>query len=143
MDAGPLCCFVCGCRLDPQQGVALSGRAPGPAVTIRLHRDCTTRLAAATLAELHRLTGRAEEPVRYPLRATAPERLGLTPTELRVLRGIASGKTNLQIAHDTGLTPKSVKNRVSVILSKLAVTSRTEAAALAVRAGLVPEDAPL
>jgi two-component system response regulator DevR len=56
----------------------------------------------------------------------------LTPQELNVLSGIASGKTNREIAEILHLSPGTVRNYVSNILSKLDVSNRAEAAAYAV-----------
>ena len=56
----------------------------------------------------------------------------LTPQELNVLSGIATGKTNREIAEILHLSPGTVRNYVSNILSKLDVSNRAEAAAYAV-----------
>lgn len=56
----------------------------------------------------------------------------LTEGERRVLDLVAEGLTNRQIASRTGLSEKTVKNYVSDILAKLGLTSRTQAAVLAV-----------
>jgi DNA-binding NarL/FixJ family response regulator len=56
----------------------------------------------------------------------------LTPQELNVLGGIASGMTNREIAEVLHLSPGTVRNYVSNILSKLDVANRAEAAAYAV-----------
>jgi DNA-binding NarL/FixJ family response regulator len=56
----------------------------------------------------------------------------LTPQELNVLSGISSGKTNREIAETLHLSPGTVRNYVSNILSKLNVSNRAEAAAYAV-----------
>lgn len=59
--------------------------------------------------------------------------LALTPQEQRILEHIRVGRTNRQIAAEMGLSPVTVKNYVSNMLTSLQVTSRTEAAALAGR----------
>jgi len=61
----------------------------------------------------------------------------LTARELEILRMIAAGKRNKEIADALLITEKTVKNYISNILFKLQVNSRTEAALLAVRQGLV------
>lgn len=69
----------------------------------------------------------------------APERSGtLTERETAVLRLLAQGAPNKEIARDLFLGEKTVKTHVSNILSKLGVQSRTQAALLAVQLGLVP-----
>jgi DNA-binding NarL/FixJ family response regulator len=62
--------------------------------------------------------------------------LGLTPREAQVLRLLADGLSNQAIAARLGLAPKTVRNQVSTILTKLAVDTRLEAAARARAAGL-------
>lgn len=57
----------------------------------------------------------------------------LTPRELDILKSIAAGKSNKVIAYDLGLTEGTVKGYVSVVLSKLGVTDRTQAALYAVK----------
>jgi DNA-binding CsgD family transcriptional regulator len=53
----------------------------------------------------------------------------LTPREWDVLRNLASGKTNAQIAADLFVTEGTVKSHVKHILRKLGATNRTEAVA--------------
>jgi two-component system response regulator DevR len=57
----------------------------------------------------------------------------LTPQELRIFDYIGEGLTNRQIAEEMYLAEKTVKNYVSNLLSKLGMSRRTEAAALAAR----------
>jgi DNA-binding NarL/FixJ family response regulator len=61
----------------------------------------------------------------------------LTETEHRVLTLIAEGKSNPQIAEQLVVSPSTVRFHVTSILLKLGVTSRTEAATIAVRRHLV------
>jgi NarL family two-component system response regulator LiaR len=61
----------------------------------------------------------------------------LTERELDVLRQLALGQSNKEIADTLGIGEKTIKTHVSRILSKLNVTSRTQAALHAVRIGLV------
>ena len=76
------------------------------------------------------------------LRRAADEQLphgDLTPRELDILKELAKGKSNKAIAHDLTLTEGTVKGYVSVVLSKLGVDDRTQAALYAVRHGLTKE----
>jgi NarL family two-component system response regulator LiaR len=66
----------------------------------------------------------------------------LTERETEVLRLLAKGRSNKEIAYDLTIGEKTVKTHVSNILSKLGVPSRTQAALYAVRIGLVTLDAP-
>jgi DNA-binding NarL/FixJ family response regulator len=61
----------------------------------------------------------------------------LTPAEIDVLRLIAAGHPNKQIAYQLSITEDSVKGRVKSILSKLGATDRTQAAMIAVRRGII------
>lgn len=75
------------------------------------------------------------------MRGAEPERhlLGqqLTPRELEVLEMLAKGAGGREIARALGVAPNTVRTHVQSILSKLQVHSRLEAAAFAVRHGLV------
>ena len=61
----------------------------------------------------------------------------LSEREREVLGLLASGLSNAEIAQTLFLSDGTVKNYVSIIFSKLGVADRTQAALLAVRAGLV------
>ena len=56
----------------------------------------------------------------------------LTPREFEILRHLAEGQSNKEIARDLGITDGTVKLHVRSILRKLQVRSRVEAAVLAV-----------
>jgi DNA-binding NarL/FixJ family response regulator len=60
----------------------------------------------------------------------------LSPREVEVLRYLAAGLTNKEIAHEMHYSVGTVKNVVQRTIEKLRVTDRTQAAVLAVRAGL-------
>ena len=63
----------------------------------------------------------------------------LTERERDVLRLIAQGRSNKEIAHALRLTEGTIKGYVSAILSKLGMADRTQAALYAVKHGLVSE----
>ena len=63
-------------------------------------------------------------------------RTDLTRRELEVLRLIAQGMSNRQIASELSVAEKTVKTHVSNVLSKLGVADRTQAALYAVQHGL-------
>jgi DNA-binding NarL/FixJ family response regulator len=60
----------------------------------------------------------------------------LSEREIQVLKLIANGKDNAQIAADLHISPKTVKNHISNILMKLQIDNRIQAAVYAVRSGL-------
>jgi DNA-binding NarL/FixJ family response regulator len=61
----------------------------------------------------------------------------LTSRELDVLRLVAAGKPNKQIATELGISERTARTHVSRILAKLRLSSRTQAALWAVREGIV------
>jgi DNA-binding NarL/FixJ family response regulator len=69
--------------------------------------------------------------------AAATIRAELSDRELEVLKLIANGKDNAQIARELFISPKTVKNHISNILMKLQIENRIQAAVYAVRSGIV------
>jgi DNA-binding NarL/FixJ family response regulator len=93
-------------------------------------------LAALAARELERLGERAEE--RLGRRAAGDlDRAGLTRRELEVLRFVAVGRTNREIARELYLSPRTVDMHVRNILAKLDCRSRAEATHRAGELGLV------
>lgn len=60
----------------------------------------------------------------------------LTDRELQVLRGVVDGKTNQEIGLELGISPKTVEKHLESVFSKMKVSSRVEAAVMAVRQGM-------
>ncbi|WP_299926044.1 LuxR family transcriptional regulator [uncultured Nocardioides sp.] len=89
-------------------------------------RDCFRRLGARPAADL---VSALLAPVASPA--------GLTPREVEVLRLVATGRTNPQIAAELVLSEKTVARHLSNIFTKLDVASRTAAAAYAYEHGLM------
>ena len=61
----------------------------------------------------------------------------LTPAEINVLRLIAAGNANKQIADQLKITEETVKSRVKSILSKLGANDRTHAATIGLKRGII------
>jgi DNA-binding NarL/FixJ family response regulator len=61
----------------------------------------------------------------------------LTPAEILVLRLIAAGNANKQIADQLSTTEETVKSRVKCILSKLGANDRTHAATIGLKRGII------
>ena len=61
----------------------------------------------------------------------------LTPAEIAVLRLIAAGNANKQIADQLSITEETVKGRVKNILSKLGANDRTHAAMIGLKRGII------
>ncbi len=117
--------------------------AAGPQAREEAGRLLDLARAAAGTAGAVRLAARIAEVAQRARLRTAPAAEGagpvpLTARERDVLRLVAEGRTNRQIAEALFISPKTASVHVSNILAKLEVSTRTEAAALALRLGLVP-----
>lgn len=86
-------------------------------------------IAARVIAEFQRVTLQATP-------AKDERFTELTERELEILKTLATGKRNKEIADKLFIAEKTVKNHVSSILWKLQVNSRSEAALLAAKQGL-------
>jgi DNA-binding CsgD family transcriptional regulator len=101
-------------------------------------------LAAATAHDIRTLARRTR--LRIEASPTTPDvpqpqpehRFRLTDREREVLALVAEGHSNGQIATSLYISPKTASVHVSNILAKLDVSTRTEAATLAHRLGLLP-----
>jgi DNA-binding NarL/FixJ family response regulator len=131
-------CLACGRQISAGDLVSFSGMGAGAekGSAIQLHAACTAMVAAELLAALSPVAGVAVSRRAAAVSAWRDE-YGLTGRERAVLRGIVEGKTNAEMAAEMGLTVKTVKNVVSSVLFKLEARSRTEAAVVALRRGLV------
>ncbi|MET9400108.1 AAA family ATPase [Kitasatospora sp. NPDC002965] len=124
----------------------LAGRREAAVELLREARELAIARSDAGLgAEVCALAERAglALTVRRPAPAPAApigDSFSLTPRERDVLRLLARGCTNRQIAEELYISPKTASVHVSNILGKLAVAGRGEAAALAHRLRLFPED---
>ena len=118
--------------------LAERGDRDGGAVRLRRAAALTQRLGARPLSDDIALLARR---ARIPLGpdddaetpAPEPDRLGLTAREFEVLRLVAAGRSNREIAGELFISAKTASVHVSNILAKLGVTSRGEAAATAHR----------
>jgi DNA-binding CsgD family transcriptional regulator len=118
------------------EALLLDGRRDEAEAQARAAHATALRLGAEPLrAEVEALARRG----RLDLGDAAPPSqgaAGLTPRELEVLRLVAAGRSNGQIAEALFISRKTASVHVSNILAKLGVHSRTEAAATAHRLGL-------
>jgi DNA-binding NarL/FixJ family response regulator len=78
---------------------------------------------------------------RGPYAAAKHNAFGLTSKELDVLRLMVAGKTNVEISATLVRSAKTVEHHVSSVLAKLGARNRTEAANIAIRDQLFPDDA--
>jgi len=91
-------------------------------------------LTRKVLAEFSRLAGAAES---RPASAQEPLPEPLTDREQEVLRALAGGLSNREIAEQMCITEGTVKNHVSNLIAKLAVRDRTQAVLKAQELGLI------
>jgi ATP/maltotriose-dependent transcriptional regulator MalT len=123
-----------------EQALAL---AQGPDEALREALTIADRLGAGPIAAImrRRLRERGARGVpRGPIEATRANPWGLTVRELEVLRLLAQGCTNPQLARRLHRSTKTIDHHVCSLLEKLGVHSRTEAVAAAFRRGIiVPE----
>jgi DNA-binding NarL/FixJ family response regulator len=115
-------------------GYLLKGTAPESLVHgIRATVAGTSLLSPGIAAKI---LGRVRAPASAP--ADRPQIAEvLSAREVEVLRLLAAGKQNSEIARELYLSPHTVRNHISNILDKLQIHNRTEATAVAIRAGLV------
>jgi ATP/maltotriose-dependent transcriptional regulator MalT len=115
--------------------VGLACRALGDEEAAGMELDSARRVFARLGAapELARV-----DPPRPPTSTAGPR--GLTARELQVLRLLAAGMTNRDIATDLVLAAKTVDRHVSNIFAKLGVSSRAAATAFAYQHQLVQSD---
>jgi DNA-binding CsgD family transcriptional regulator/tetratricopeptide (TPR) repeat protein len=124
-----------GCPYEAASALVDAGDTP----SLREALATFTRLGAAPMVEsaASRLRARG---ARVPSsRALDGDTAGLSPREHEVLKLVAAGFTNPQIAASLYISRKTAEHHVSSILVKLGVGSRTEAAAAAVRLGVTAE----
>lgn len=82
------------------------------------------------------LVARPEGFAEAPESFVAAARKKLTPRQREVLRELGKGRSNLEIARVLGISVATVKLHVNAILQSLGVRNRTEAALIALRAGM-------
>ena len=119
---------------------------------LRVHLDVADPVTRRRLAALFKadteivLVAEADEAdvvVSERVLATAapvtasPEGTALTPRELEVLRLVAGGLGNKEIAAELDLSTHTVKYHLASVLAKLGVRSRTEAVSRGIRTGLL------
>ncbi len=93
------------------------------------------QIAAALQAAAADLIVLTPEALAAPVVPNAPS--GLTARETEVLRMIAEGLANKEIAHRLGISEHTVKFHVSALLGKLGAGSRAEAIGLGIRQGAI------
>ncbi|MFY1696703.1 response regulator [Solwaraspora sp. WMMA2101] len=117
--------------VDALRTVAAGGLVLGPGVRL-------TGLADPAPAGLPGLTGRSPAGSAGSAARLPSPLHQLTAREREILRHIAAGEGNAQIARRFGVSDKTVRNQVSAVFAKLGVSDRVQAALLARDAGMTP-----
>ena len=128
-----------GCPYDEARALAETADPDliRQAIAIFAQLGANPALGQATL-RLRALGVRDPSPLRRAS-AVAPHAgpQGLSAREAEVLRLLAAGRTDREIADTLFISPRTASKHVGAILAKLAVASRAEAAVLALQRGLV------
>ena len=116
---------------DVQARRALQAGARGYLLKNSLHKELLD-----TIRAVHAGRKNLSPEVSYDLAEHAAED-ALSPLEVRVLRLIAEGNSNKEIAAQLSVTEDSVKGHVRNILSKLGANDRTHAAMIGIKRGII------
>lgn len=116
---------------DAQVVRALKAGAQGYLLKNLLHKELLE-----TIRAVHSGKKAISPEVSYQLAEHATDD-SLSPAEVAVLRLIAAGNANKQIADQLSITEETVKSRVKNILSKLGANDRTHAAMIALKRGII------
>ena len=110
---------------------ALKAGAQGYLLKNTLHKELLDRIRA-----VHAGRKTISADASYELTEHATDE-ALTPAEVRVLRLIAAGNANKEIAEQLSLSEETVKGQVRNILSKLGAKDRTHAAMIGLKRGII------
>jgi DNA-binding NarL/FixJ family response regulator len=115
---------------------ALAAGAAGYLLKDAEPEEVATAIRAAAAGEVHLDAAVARQLTR---RMAAPQvgLTSLTAREREILALVAQGHSNREIAHRLVISERTARTHVSNVLSKLQLSSRTQAALLAIREGLI------
>jgi DNA-binding NarL/FixJ family response regulator len=116
---------------DAQALRALKGGASGYLLKNAMHKELLD-----TIRAVHAGRKSLSPEVSFGLAEHATDD-ALTPAEIRVLRLIAQGNANKEIARELSLSEETVKGQVRNILSKLGAKDRTHAAMIGFKRGII------
>jgi DNA-binding CsgD family transcriptional regulator len=125
-----------GARYDGALALTGSGDVEAVHAAAEVFRDLGAAAALRVAARELRALGATRVP-RPPRRERPPQPAGLTDREVDVLRLMAAGQRNADIAAHLVVSTRTVDHHVSAILKKLDVRSRSEAVSAAARLGLI------
>ena len=118
---------------------ALAAGASGYVIKDATPEEIALAIRAAHRGEVHLDPAVARRLMSTLQPTTAPNDpfAGLSEREREILALVARGRANKEIAHELVISERTARTHVSNILRKLGLASRTQAALLAVREGLV------
>ena len=137
------------CARHPSIAIAVTSAVDGATIVCRslALQDSGATISSGNVEQidkvLHRLLDGKTSMQPSPVESSADRRRAerdparkvsqLSPQQLRVLMSLANGPSNKAIAHDLGVTEATVKAHMTIILRKLGLERRTQAALLAQR----------
>jgi DNA-binding NarL/FixJ family response regulator len=137
------------CARHPSIAIAVTSAVDGATIVCRslALQDSGATISSGNVEQidkvLHRLLDGKTSMQPSPVESSADRRgeerdparkvSQLSPQQLRVLMSLANGPSNKAIAHDLGVTEATVKAHMTIILRKLGLERRTQAALLAQR----------
>ncbi len=126
-------------RIDAARGglFRVAGRDSDASAAYSAARDTVDAIAASIDDDAVRTRFRTQATARLPDRDADVRPAGLSPRELEVLRLVAEGRTDQEIADVLFISRRTVHRHVTAILNKTGTRTRTSAAALAIRLGIV------
>ncbi|EPY01593.1 response regulator [Magnetospirillum fulvum] len=116
---------------------ALAAGADGYALKKMSHSELVEAIGAVASGRPYLGPGLSEELVREHLAGAEPGGINLTGREREVLRLIARGLKNREIANDLGIAVKTVETHRTKIMQKLDLHNSAELAAYAIRRGMI------
>lgn len=126
--------------LQAARAAIAGGDRDAAATRLRAGAELAEQVGAGPLLQqIARQARQARVDLPVSGQAAAPTRFGLTERETEVLRLVAEGRGNRDIAAELFISPKTASVHVSNILGKLGVATRTEAAAVTYRLHLLDE----
>ena len=122
-------------RLAKRAGIALAATAKSEQEVATAGGPTGAGIAATP-------SGAIAGPEVLPVAPPRGPAIRLSPREIEVLRLVAEGRTNGEIGRELFVTTKTASSHVAHILDKLGASSRTEAAVVAERLGLLGRPVP-
>lgn len=138
LPAGPLCAALMDLAARSRLDLPIDDAHPVPPVATRAARPREDRRVAFPVMEPAAATPTGPLAALLSPPDTTGQPFGLSPRELEVLTILSEGRTDREIAERLFISQRTVHIHVRRVLAKLGATSRTQAASIAWRAGVLP-----